>query len=162
MTDTTVSYEVEAAANSGSTSAPLRAPRAVDLPRWMADDDLRGRIVDLRELVKCWAVYPNLRAQMVADPPKRYRWYDRFNERRWDLARIAAVVHALCDRDGIAVPGWVWKHRCRRPVGIVASFDPNSNYGRAVLIDAPEACAYHNVWFDQTMIENITVHGFRN
>ena len=73
-----------------------------------------------------------------------------------------AVVHALCDRDAVPVPGWVWRHRCRHPIGVVASLDPSSRWGRAVLADAPDACAYHDVWFDHTMIENISVHGFRD
>ena len=100
---------------------------------------------------------------MIEQPPRRHRFYDRWlTARRDDLARIAAVVHAMCDRDGVAVPEWVSRHRARRPIGIVASLDPDSRYGQAVLADAPEACAEHGVWFDQTMIENVTVHGFRD
>ena len=136
--------------------------RAVDLPALLARDDGRGRIVALRELVKRWACDPEQRPRMIAQAPKRYRFYYRFTARRWDLARVAAVVHALCDRDGVPVPGWVWRHRCHRPIGVVASLDPSSRWGRAVLADAPDACAYHDVWFDQTMIENISVHGFRD
>ena len=136
--------------------------RAVDLPALLARDVGRGRIVALRELVKRWACDPEQRPVMIAQAPKRYRFYDRFTARRWDLARVAAVVHALCDRDAVPVPGWVWRHRCRHPIGVVASLDPSSKWGRAVLADAPDACAYHDVWFDQTMIENISVHGFRD
>ena len=136
---------------------------ACDLPALLAVDDNRGRVVALRELVKRWACLPEQRAAMIQQAPRRHRFYDRwFSVRRYDLARIAAVVHALCDRDGVAAPGWVSRHRARRPIGIVASFDPGSEYGRAVLADAPEACAVHGVWFDQTMIENVTVHGFRD
>ncbi len=135
---------------------------AADLPALLARDDGRGRIVALRELVKRWACYPEQRVVMVAQAPKRYRFYDRFTARRWDLARVAAVVHALCDRDAVEVPRWVWQHRCRHPIGIVDSLDPSSKWGRAVVADAPDACAYHDVWFDHTMIENISVHGFRD
>ena len=136
---------------------------ASDLPALLAEDDNRGRVVALRELVKRWACFPEQRAAMIAEAPRRHRFYDRwFTVRRDDLARIAAVVHAVCDRDAVPVPGWVSKHRARRPIGIVASLDPHSEYGRAVLADAPEACAEHQVWFDQTMIENVTVHGFRS
>ncbi len=135
---------------------------ASDLPRHLAHGDRRGGVVALRELVKRWACHPQQRPMMVAEAPRRHRWYDRCTSRRGDLARIAAVVHALCDRDGVPVPDWVWKHRSRRPVGVVASLDPGSQWGRLVLADAPKACAYHGVWFDQSMIENITVHGFRD
>ncbi len=134
---------------------------ADQIPRWMANDDNRGRVVELRELCKQWALTDHAhRAAMVSVMPRRYRWWHCFTARRHDLARIAAVVHALCDRDGVDVPGWVWKHRSARPIGLIP-LDLESLYAREVLTDAPEACAYHRVWFDQSTIENITVHGFR-
>ena len=49
--------------------------RAVDLPALLARDDGRGRIVALRELVKRWACDPEQRPQMIAQAPKRYRFY---------------------------------------------------------------------------------------
>ena len=148
------------------SEAPAAAARpalcASELPAHLAAGDRRGGVVALRELVKRWACFPQQRPMMIGQAPRRYRWYDRFTSRRHDLVRISAVVHALCDRDGVAVPGWVYKHRSRRPIGVVASFDPTTEWGRVVLADAPSACAYHDVWFDQAMIENITVHGFRD
>ena len=135
---------------------------ADQIPRWMADDDHRGRVVELRELCKQWAHTNHAhRAAMIKTPPRRYHWWHRFTARRHDLCRIAAVVHALCDRDDVDVPDWVWTHRSRRSIGLISSLDPHSDYGRAVLVDAPAACAYHRVWFDPSSIENITVHGFR-
>ncbi len=145
----------------GTASGPRLC--ASDLLALLAVDDNRGRVVALREFVKRWACFREQRAAMIEQAPRRYRFYGRwFTVRRNDLARIAAVVHAMCDRDDIPAPPWVSKHRARRPIGIVASLDPHSDYGRAVLTDAPEACAEHGVWFDQTMIENVTVHGFRD
>ncbi len=136
---------------------------AAQVPRFMADDDGRGRVVALRELCKQWAHTDDAgRAAMIAQPPRRQRWWHRIGPRRHDLARISAVVHALCDRDHRPVPDWVWAHRSNRDIGITDSFDPRSDYGRIVLTDAPEACAYHRVWFDQSALENITVHGFSN
>ena len=137
---------------------------AAQVPRWMADDDGRGRVVELRELCKQWAHTDDAgRAAMIAQPPRRHRWWHRIGPRRHDLARIAAVVHALCDRDAVPIPAWVWAHRSRRDIGIIASFDPGSEYGQAVLADgAPEACGYHRVWFNHSTVENITVHGFRD
>ncbi len=135
---------------------------ADQIPRWMAGDDKRGRVVELRELCKQWAHTDHAhRVAMVREAPRRYRWWHRFTARRHDLARIAAVVHALCDRDDVDVPDWVWKHRSRRPIGVPVSLDPTTRWGRTIVADAPDACAYHRVWFDHSMIENITVHGFR-
>ena len=147
---------------SDERAADRPALCASDLPAHLAAGDRRGGVVALRELVKRWACFPQQRPMMVARAPRRHRWHDRFTSRRHDLARISAVVHALCDRDGVAVPGWVYKHRSRRPIGVVASLDPATEWGRVALADAPAACAYHDVWFDQAMIENITVHGFRD
>ncbi len=135
---------------------------ASDLPAYLAVGDGRNGLVDLREFVKRWACFPQQRPLMIAQAPRRHRWHDRLTSRRHDLVRISAVVHALCDRDGVAVPGWVYKHRSRRPIGLAASLDPTTEWARIALADAPSACAYHDVWFDQAMIENITVHGFRD
>lgn len=124
------------------------------LPGRMARPDGRGAVVELRELVKWWACFPDEREAMIAAAPRRHRRLDRFTRRRWDLARIAAVVHALCDRDGVAVPGWVWKHRAPEPVGITPLMDLRSGWAQRVLADAPRACAHHNVWFDSSMIQS--------
>ena len=91
-----------------------RSVTTADLPGLMTSDDGRGRVVDLRQFAKDWAhATPEGRARMVAVPPRRFRWYHRFKARRRDLASIAAVAHALCDRDGVEVPDWVWRHRIR-------------------------------------------------
>ena len=121
------------------------AVTAADVPRWMARNDGRGRIVELVQLCKDWARLPGPREAMIAEPPRRWRWYHRFGPRRHDLARIAAVIHALCDRDGHAVPGWVHQHRSDRPL----------------FFDGSPMCDsdYHNVFFDPPSIEDIRVHG---
>ena len=131
---------------------------AAGLPERMAQPDGRGGVVELRELVKRWACSPDEREAMIAAPPRRHRRLDRFMRRRWDVARVAAVVHALCDRDGVAVPGWVWRHRSPRPEGITPLMDLRSGWAQRVLVDAPAACAYHNVWFDSSMIQSAGSH----
>ena len=135
---------------------------AEQIPRWMADNDHRGRIVELRELCKQWAHtdHHHHRAAMVEAAPRRHRWWHRFTRRRHDLTRIAAVVHALCDRDGVPVPDWVWQHRSRRDIHMTASRRRVSSLWTEHS-DAPEACAYHRVWFDPGSIEDHRIHGFR-
>ena len=133
---------------------------ADQIPRWIADDDNRGRVVELRELCKQWALTGNThRSAMIRDAPRRYRWWHCVTARRRDLARIAAVVHALCDRDDVDVPGWVWKHRSRRNTGINATRRRVSALW-AEHSHAPAACAYHRVWFDPASIEDHRIHGF--
>lgn len=133
---------------------------AADIPRWMADDDKRGRVVELRVLVKNWASFPQHRAAMIRQEPRRWRWYHRFTKRRRDLPRIAAVVHGLCVRDGVPVPTWVSKHRSRRPIAVLDAVDLNTPYGQLVIEGAPDVCREHNVWFSHEVLESISVHGF--
>lgn len=136
---------------------------AADLPRLMTSDDGRGQVVDLRQFVKDWAhETPEGRARMVAAAPRRFRWYHRFNARRGDLARIAAVAHALCDRDRVEVPSWVWRHRSRRHIMMGGQRATNTAWTRLVQVEAPAACAYHRVWFGPASIEDHRVHGFRD
>ncbi len=133
---------------------------AADIPELMCDNDMRGRVVDLRELCKQWAHTNHAhRAAMVLEPPQRCRWWHRFTRRRHDLTRIAAVVHALCDRDAVDVPDWVWQYRSRRDLRLSSSLRRVSNLW-AEHPDAPAACAYHRVWFDPASIEDHRIHGF--
>lgn len=104
---------------------------------------------------------PHLRDAMISDPPKRRRWYHRLTPRRRDLARIAAVVHALCDRDGHPVPQWVWEHRSAKDIHIDSRPVEDGAWDHHIRRIAPAACAYHNVWFDPASIEDIRVHGIR-
>ncbi len=134
---------------------------AAALPELLAEDDGRGRVVALRVLVKDWAQNPHARAEMIAEPPRRLRWHHRLTARRRDLPRIAAVVHALCDRDGVEVPGWVHEHRSRKPIAVTDSISLRTDYGKLLQTEAPAACRYHGVYFDRSTIEDHRVHGFR-
>ena len=78
------------------------------------------------------------------------------------LPRIAAVAHALCDRDEVKVPNWVWRHRSRRHIMMGGQRATNTPWTRLVQAEAPTACSYHRVWFDPASIEDHRVHGFRD
>ena len=138
---------------------PEPAVTAAELPYWMSRNDHRGRITELTQLAKDWARFPTLRDAMISDTPRRLRWYHRFTPRRRDLARIAVVVHALCDRDGHPLPDWVWEHRSDKAIHFDCRPCDSNPYSQHVRNIAPEACAYHNVWFDPPSIEDIRVHG---
>ena len=145
----------------GSSLPPPSEPAftAAESPRLMCKRDGRGRMTVLIQLAKDWACFPSLSDAMVVEPPKRRRWHHRFTPRRRDLARIAAVVHALCDRDGHPVPDWVWQHRSAKAVYIDGRLVGDSDYDQHIRRIAPEAYSYHNVWFDPPSIEDIRVHG---
>ncbi len=136
--------------------------RACDLPALIADDDGRGRVVAIRQFVKDWATSdPDRRREMVCDAPRRRRWWHRFNDRRFDLARIAAVVAALCDRDGVPVPAWAGLSRASRPITLTQSAFPATPWNDHIRSEAPASCAWHNVWFREVDLDDHRVHGFR-
>ena len=136
---------------------------AAEIPKWIAKDDGRGRIVELRELVKCWTVWPDARAQMIMVPPRRLRGYHRFTARQYDLAKIAAVVHALCDRDNVAIPWWVFRHQAKRDVMLSSIMERQESedifdnpYVEILRSEAPAVCYYHRVWFSQVFIQSLS------
>ena len=141
---------------------PVRLLRACDLPEWIARGDGRGRVVAVRQFVKDWAASDGLRRErMIVDAPRRWRWWHRVGPRRFDIAKIAAVVHGLCDRDGVELPGWVRRHRASRPVLLTEGRLKATPWTTQLMAHAPAVCAAHNVWFDAASLEDYRVHGFR-
>ena len=132
--------------------SPLREPapvyrrvRAADLPPAMTPT-LPREHVPLTSLVKDWEDFPAEREAMIADPPT--------GDDTDDLCRIAAVVHALCDRDGTAIPDWVWEHRSETPIAWGKSVPMTGFIWEQTIANAPPACEYHNVWFDYQFISS--------
>lgn len=64
-----------------------------------------------------------------------------------DLALVAAVVHGLCARDGVAVPDWVGGHRLAEPV-TMSGRPLNTDWSRWVASQAPGVCTEHGVYFE--------------
>ena len=62
-------------------------------------------------------------------------------------AKIAAVVHALCQRDGHPLPEWVLSARCPVDVALVPDVDLESPYGQRLRKNAPGVCRFHRVYF---------------
>lgn len=62
-------------------------------------------------------------------------------------AKVAAVVHALCQRDGHPLPAWVPAARSPVDVALVPEVDLESAYGQRLRRDAPGVCGYHRVYF---------------
>ena len=124
--------------------APVyRRARAADLPLVMAADGGRDH-VPLTFLVREWNAWPAERAEMIADTPS--------GDNADDLCRIAAVVHALCDRDGAPIPDWVWEHRSDADIAWGRHCTMDGFIWEQTVANAPPACAYHRVWFDDEFI----------
>ena len=124
---------------------------------WMAEDHFREH-VPLVSLIKEWDNWPAEREQMIAEEP--------VSDREDDLCRVAAVVHALCERDSVKIPDWVWQHRSGKPIAWGPSFPTSGGLWERMIEHAPPACAYHNVWFDYQFISSarrkVTKHNYQD
>ena len=132
---------------SHAKPSAYRRVRASDLPAIMTPGAPRPH-VPLTLLVKEWDYFPEDadRAAMVEEEPA--------GPDPDDLCRIAAVVHALCARDGIPIPEWVWQHRSAVPIAWDRSCVMEGFIWERTMENAPPECEYHNVWFDYQFISS--------
>ena len=115
---------------------------------------LAGELVDptwrdadrpLVQFVMDWRRYPEQRDAVLAGPPSP-------GTSELVAAKIAAVVHALCERDGVAVPRWV--HRCRLDPAVALFGVPlNSGFGDVVRARSPRVCVTHGVFFGTDLLD---------
>ena len=119
-------------------------PRVSALPAEMASPLPRARTRALIQFIKDWNTWPEDRAEMLDGPPLLG---DPF-----DLACIAAVVHALTDRAGVEAPEWVHRHRAH-PSRLFTGLGVDSDYGRLIAAAAPRVCAQHGVYFEASMLD---------
>lgn len=129
---------------------PARRLAAAEVPALMLAG-WRGRRSAVAAYVKAWAHECDMRADMCRDEPR--------GPNRLDLVRIAAVVHALCDRDSVEIPAWVWRHRWHEDVCLTERIPIDGTLGVRIRSTAVSACAYHHVWFDAEHILDHRVHG---
>ena len=122
--------------------------RAADIPEVLAAGDQRT-LLAFSAFAKEWEWWPRERWAMIADRPE--------SDSHDDLCRISAVVHALCVRDGIAVPEWVFDYRSEQPLALSASLVLNGEVWHRSVSESPEICGYHNVWFSYRTLEPLAV-----
>ena len=92
------------------------------------------------QLIKDWNNQPESRARMLSGGLPE-------GTDATVAAKIAAVVHALCQRDSHPLPAWVLSARSPVEVALVPDVDLASPYGRRLRDNAPGVCAYHRVYF---------------
>ena len=112
-----------------------------ELPALMAVPGGRGAgYLPVVQLIKDWNNQPESRQLMLAGglPP---------GTDPTAAAKVAAVVHALCQRDGHPLPQWVPAARSPIDVALVPDVDLASPYGQRLRRDAPGVCHYHRVYF---------------
>ncbi len=123
-----------------------RVVKVLELPEDMAHFKFRhGYHRPVVQFIMDWNDQPERRVEMLCGGK------EPVGKVPSDLVLIAAVVHGLCDRDGIAVPEWVASHRLRPP--ITMSRQPaDSEWGRWVVSQAPPVCFEHGVFFEAEML----------
>lgn len=133
---------------------PLR-PRpyllAREIPWLLAQPSTRGKAIPLRQFVKDWFSPLANHDEMIADPlPSTCP--------AGDAVRIATVVHALCDQEGLQAPSWVFGHRWDEDEMLVEEVPWDSELGAWEREDAPPACRWHRCWFGRRFFEVLGVH----
>ena len=97
----------------------------------------------LSQFIADWNTWHFMRGEMIAAKPECEMFY---------LARIAAIIHALCDRDRVPVPDWVWEGKLTEPEIIVPRISSDSDWGALIISEAPQVCEYHNLYFQPDML----------
>lgn len=119
---------------------------AADLPELMEVECRRGPYrVPLAQFISDW--------NRSADPGAMVSEEPSYNGDDLELMpTVAAVVHALCERDAVEPPEWVLSHRADRDVVLFAS-DPDSDYGRWVREQSPPVSKFHLVFFQSQLLD---------
>ena len=120
-------------------------------PAWSA----RGQYRALLQFIMNWNNWADSedRAAMLDGSPPEGMPDDQ-------KARIAAVVHCLCERDGYPIPDWVHGHRARRG-GVFLTHDLKlgnrpfwpSVYTRHIRGATPATARRYRVWFDAKTLD---------
>ena len=121
---------------------PMTAARAVvafDVPR------VQRPQVALAQFVKDWNRSSGAARQALLAPPGPDGSVQA-------IAVVAAVAHALLDRDGGAVPTWVAATRASEDITTCGAA-VNSPFGRRIVEKSPPTCAQHRVYFDGALLD---------
>lgn len=134
------------AASKTSHAQPLvfRSMTIGDLPEAINEVEAGMKTLPLLQFIMDWNHFPEDRKMMLSgslpdDCPTDH------------AAAIAAVIHALCDRDGYDFPKCLNGIKAKDDITI--SLSPvNTPYTRKVRDRAPAICFEHRVFFDEDML----------
>ena len=124
--------------------------RAADLPMAIARDREvpRAEQSHLKQFCRDWRHWPGDREWMLDGVPDS-------GSDPYDLAKVAALVRGLCDRWGQPSPRWI--EGVRAPIDIILFLnepvDLDDPWDRALVEDAPPACAQHGVYYQSDLLE---------
>jgi hypothetical protein len=109
----------------------------------MEDHDERGVSRPLVQLVMDWNRSSDPRSLVEAAPRSANPGL---------LAILAAVVHALGDRDQVPLPAWVHTHIAATPITL-SGVDLGTPYGQLIAASSPPVSAIHRVYFDAELLD---------
>ena len=124
---------------------PRRHALVRELPVVMDEPGRGAGYLPVIQLIKDWNNEPGSRTAMIDEGPPA-------GTDAVTAAKIAVVVHALCDRDEHPIPDWVMRARSPQETTLVPGIDLRSWFGRRMRARAPAACHYHRVYFS---VENL-------
>lgn len=129
-----------------STQGVFEELVAADLPELMEVECRRGSYrVPLAQFISDW--------NRSADPGAMVSLEPSYSGDDVELMpTVAAVVHALCERDAVEPPEWVLSYRADRDVVLFAS-DPDSDYARWVREQSPAVSKFHRVFFQSQLLD---------
>ena len=125
--------------------APRRFVLVGELPAAMSEPGRGQGYLPVIQLIKDWNNEPSCRGAMVDEGLLE-------GTDAATAAKIAVVVHALCERDGHRVPRWVLDSRAPDETTLVPGVDLQSGFGRRMRDAAAPVCRYHRVYFS---VENL-------
>ena len=140
---------LDSAGNHQPTAVPKMELTAADLPPLMVVPDLRGSYrYPLLQFIFDWNRSVD-KARLIAEPPV----YD--GDDPVLLPAIAVVVHALADRAGIPIPGWVFEHRAPTDIALFVP-DYMPKYAEWLKRRSHPLSEYHRVHIHPRMLDKGT------
>lgn len=133
------------AVNRPGTKPRSTAMTVQRLAAELVDPTWRDPDRPLVQFVMDWRRYPEQRDTVLATFPPA-------GTSELVAAKMAAVVHALCDRDEVAVPDWVYRCRAEPEIALFGAY-LDTPYGQRIRRRSPRVCASHGVWFSVDLLD---------
>ena len=70
----------------------------------------------------------------------------------YDLAKVAALVRGLCERDGYPTPAWTEGVRAPTEITMFTNTPIDDEWGQHIKQQAPSACYQHGVYYEAALL----------